>query len=214
MKPKPPPSLDLAVMPDHDLESEGVYRRLGFFDTDLSGRVAESVDFSQCRFKGADLSGVNLGRAEVTDCLFEKSNLANLRAGRSSLIRTRLSILRMTGFTWLDGVVRDVTFEECRLDLSGWRFTDFRSVIFTKCNLSKADFTGADLTGAQFIGCDLTRAQFSNAKMSGTRFDDCTLLDVGGVTSWEGAVLRNQDLVALSYTLAAALGIRIDDDSE
>jgi uncharacterized protein YjbI with pentapeptide repeats len=201
-------------MPDHDLESEGTYRRLAFTDTELAGRAAESVELSQCRFKGADLSGVGLQRAAVADCSFESSNLANLRAGRSSLIRSRLSVLRMTGFTWLDGVVKDVTFEECRLDLSSWRFTGFTSVVFANCNLARADFAGADLTGAQFLGCDLTGAQFSNAKMSGARFSGCTLIDIGGVTSWAGAVVRDQDLVALSYTLAAALGIRIERDND
>jgi uncharacterized protein YjbI with pentapeptide repeats len=213
-KPKPPPSLDLAVTPDHRLENEGTYRRLGYFDIDLSGCEAESVEVEQCRFRNADLSTASLDRSRFTDCLFENSNLANLRTSGCALIRVRLSVSRMTGFTWTDGRVKDVTFDECRLDLSGWRFTGFNTVTFNNCNLTRADFSGADLTGARFVGCDLTGAQFSQAKMAGARFVDCVLAGIGGLTSWEGAVVRAHDLIALSYELARALGIRIDNEDD
>jgi len=195
---------------DHDLESEAEYSRLGFVDIDLSGRVAESVRFEQCKFTGVDLSGSTLSQATLSDCHFGRSNLANLRAEKSSLHRVELSVLRMTGFTWVDGLLRDVRFNECRLDLSSFRFTEATGVVFEDCNLTRADFSHADLGGAQFLGCDLTGAQFSGAEMAGARFANCTLIDIGGVTSWSGAIVRADDLVALSYTLATALGIVID----
>ncbi len=207
-----PPSLDLAFLPDHDLESEVAHRGLSFVDIDLSGRSAESVEFTQCRFQNVDLGGTTLGRAVFTDCFFGNSNLANLRAEKSSLRRAELSVLRMTGLHWTDGLLRDVRFTESRLDLSSFRFTDFVAVLFERCNLTGTDFIKADLSGAQFIGCDLTGAQFSQANMEGARFSHCVLVDIGGVTSWKGAIVRSHDLVTLSYTLAVALGIRIEDE--
>lgn len=212
-KPKPPPALELASLADHDLDNEATYERLGFYDIDLSGRSAESVEFNQCRFRGADLSGAHLDRLGLNDCLVENSNLANLRADAGALVRVRFVMSRMTGFTAAKGLVRDGEFEECRLDLSGWRFTDFQSTRFTNCNLSRADFTESNLAGAQFVGCDLTGAQFDKAKMDGTRFRDCVLVDIGGVLSWRGATVDGNDLIALSYTLAHALGIRIESPS-
>jgi uncharacterized protein YjbI with pentapeptide repeats len=213
-RPKPPPALELATLPGHDLEHEGTYERLGFYDIDLSGRTAESVEFNQCRFRGADLSGAQLDRVGFTDCLVENSNVANLRSDTGTLVRVRYSLSRMTGFTLVKGLVRDVEFDECRLDLTSWRFSDIQATRFTNCNLSRADFTEADLTGAQFVGCDLTGAQFDNAKMAGTRFRNCILVDIGGVLSWRGATVDGNDLIALSYTLAHALGIRIEAGSE
>jgi uncharacterized protein YjbI with pentapeptide repeats len=211
-KPKPPVELKLADPADHDLVHEAHHDQLGFYDIDLSERVAEGVEFAQCRFRRADLSGSALDGLSLVDCLIEHSNWANLRSTGGRLLRTRIRESRMTGFTWLNAMVRDVTFEECRLDLSGWRFSDFSAVRFTDCNLARADFTGADLTGAQFVGCDLTGAQFDNAKMAGTRLRNCTLASIGGILSWRGAVVHEADLPALSYTLAHALGIRIDTD--
>lgn len=48
--------------------------------------------------------------------------------------------------------------------------------------------------------------------MEGARFSHCALVDIGGVTSWKGAIVRSHDLVTLSYMLAAALGIRIEGE--
>ncbi len=208
-----PASLELAMLPDHDLEDEATFRTLGF-EVDLSGRSAESIEFDQCHFQNADLSSCALQRTRMVDCLVERTNLANLRADKSAMQRVQIDCSRLTGLHWVDGVLRDVTVTGCRVDLAVFRFTDFRRVRFEDCNVTRADFQNADLSGAQFINCDLTGAQFSQATMTGTRFHGCTLVGLGGVASFSGAILAGQDLVALSYTLAAALGIRIEDTDD
>lgn len=212
VEPKRPASLDLATVEEHDLDHEATFRRLGFVDLDLSGRSADAVEFEQCRLRGTDLSGATLDGAKFSDCLVESSNLANLRVEKSTLLRVRVSTARMTGVHWVNGSLRDVTFSQCRLDLASFRFSNFRHVVFEGCNLSRADFTNADLGGVRFTDCDLTGAQFSHAKLPGTRFVNCSLAGIGGVTSLAGAIVARADLIALSYTLAGALGIRIEDE--
>lgn len=215
MKPRPPGSVGVASVEDHDLEDEATFRRLEFAGLDLTGRSAESVEFEQCRFRGnTDLSGTHLAGSSMTDCLIEGCNLANLRVEKSSMLRVKLSVARLTGVHWIDGVLRDVTVSECRADLTSFRFTDFHNVAFDGCNLTRADFQNADVSGVQFTNCDLTGAQFSQATMEGTHFTNCILAGVGGVTSFAGAIVASQDLVGLSYTLAAALGIRIEGGTE
>ena len=150
---------------------------------------------------------------KLTDCLVETSNWANLSTHGAAMTRVQFVDSRMTGLIWADGLLQDVTLEGCRLDLSAWRMATFVAVRFTDCNLRGADFTNADLRGAQFVGCDLTGAQFHQATMDGTRFRSCVLLDIAGITSWAGAVVDHADLVALSYALAGALGIRIERDT-
>jgi uncharacterized protein YjbI with pentapeptide repeats len=211
-KPKPPATLDPATA-DHDLVDEASLRRLGFIDTDLSGRTAMLAEVEQCRFRSADLSNCALERTSFIDCLVEDSDLANLRTVKSSLQRVQLSATRMTGLHWVDGALREVTIADCRANLSSFRFTAFHNVLFENCVLTGADFQNADLTGARFVGCDLTGAQFSHAKMAGTRLSDCVLAGLGGVSSMAGATVSGADLVTLTYTLAAALGIRIDDSA-
>ncbi|WP_433382039.1 pentapeptide repeat-containing protein [Actinoplanes sp. CA-142083] len=120
---------------------------------------------------------------------------------------------RMTGLAWNDGLLSDVTFTDCKVDLTNWRFARFDVVTFTDCNLAGADFTHADLRGATFTRCDLSRAQFHNASMEGARFRGCELQGIGGLTSWAGAIVHPDDLLALSYALAGALGITVSDSS-
>jgi uncharacterized protein YjbI with pentapeptide repeats len=214
-KPRVPPRLDPATA-DHELVDEASFDLVEFAGIDLAARSADgapSVDgarFERCRFDRAALAGTVLERAAFADCAVEHSDWANLRATKSSLSRVDVSVSRLTGLHWVDGALRDVTFRECRMDLATFRFTGFARVAFVDCNLTRADFTNADLRGATFTGCDLTAAQFGQVKADGARFTRCELAGAGSVASLRGAVISAADLVALSYTLAAALGITID----
>jgi hypothetical protein len=47
--------------------------------------------------------------------------------------------------------------------------------------------------------------------MEGTRVSGCALGGINGVLSLKGAIVSSRDALALSYTLASALGITIED---
>lgn len=214
LAPKLPETLATASLTEPALQDEAALWQLEFVDRDLSGAGAESVECERCRFQGTDLSDGHLVRTVFTDCVFERGSLANLRAERSALRRATLDSLRMTGMSWVDGVLRDVTISDCRADLTLFRFSAFHNVRFYRCNLARADFENADLTGVWFTDCDLTSAQFSQARMTGTRLTNCELAGVGGVTSFSGATIRGGDPMELTRLLASALGIRLEYDFE
>ncbi|ABP56804.1 pentapeptide repeat protein [Salinispora tropica CNB-440] len=207
--PVPPTEVDLweATV----LESESTLTCQALYSARLTGQDASSVTFRQCRFRGADLAECRLDQVVLSDCLVTDSSWANLRADGGEMARVRLAQCRMTGVTWADGVLRDVTVTGCRVDLSAWRMTTFDAVRFEDCNLQGADFTNADLRGATFRGCDLTGAVFHHASMEGTRFRGCTLAGVGDFSSWRGAVVDHEDLISLSYGLAQAAGIQVEN---
>ncbi|MFB9546285.1 pentapeptide repeat-containing protein [Micromonospora sagamiensis] len=207
----PVPPDEVKLFEATEVEPESQWERWAFYRSCLAGQDASAVAFAQCRFRGADLSGCRLDQLAVTDCLVTDSNWANLRADGASMTRVRLAQSRLTGMTWADGLLRDVTATGCRADLSSWRMTTFDAVHFVDCNLTGADFTNADLRGAVFRDCDLTGAVFHHATMAGARFRGCTLAGVGDITSWKGAVLHHTDLLSLSYSLAYAAGIHVDD---
>jgi uncharacterized protein YjbI with pentapeptide repeats len=211
VRPIAAPRLAAVLEPaDPVLLDDAVHRGLDIAGADLSRTGATDVEFISCRFTGTDLAGVTLRRAAFADCRFLRGDLANLAAQRSSMRRVALELVRLTGLQWLDGVLRDVRITECRADLAAFRFTRFAGVAFERCNLARADFQNADLTGVRFTDCNLAGAQFSHATMAGARFANCDLDGVGGVTSFRGAVVTGHDLMALSRTLAAALGITIE----
>lgn len=38
----------------------------------------------------------------------------------------------MTGLAWTDGLLRDVTFQQCKLDLTNWRMVTFDPAFFVE----------------------------------------------------------------------------------
>ncbi|MET9023404.1 pentapeptide repeat-containing protein [Actinopolymorpha sp. NPDC004070] len=216
-RPRLPKTLTRALLPEHDLADEGHLRRLSYTDLDLAERDVTSCDVEECVFESVELRGGMLAKSSFADCRFDRCDLANLATTNSSLIRCELRGLRTTGLRWTDGTIRDVVFDQCRLDLSAFRFSTLTAVRFAGCRLTQADFTNADLRNARFDDCDLSGAQFAQADLTGARLRNCVLAGVRGVENLRGAVIDPDDLVALSYALAGALGIVIgtgDDDAD
>jgi uncharacterized protein YjbI with pentapeptide repeats len=193
-----------------EVEHEQTVEAARYDDADLADLLAERVEFLQCRFRSARLARSRFSRVRFIDCLVERSDLSNMRGDSGALERVRIAGSRMTGFALNDGLVRDVTFDDCKIDLTNWRQARFDAAVFVGCNLAGADFTDADLRGAAFLRCDLSGAQFHNATMTGARFRACELGGIGGITSWDGAVVHPDDLLGLAYIMAGALGIRVD----
>lgn len=202
-----PPGLRAATGIQRELEHEQTVEEAAYHDVDLVGIEAERVEFRECEFDRARLAGGHLAKVRFSDCVIRTSDLSNVRAEDGVLERVSLVDSRMTGLAFPGGLVTDVAFGGCKVDLTNWRMARFEAATFTDCVLTGADFTDADLRGVGFLRCDLTGAQFSNATMSGARFRSRELAGIGGITSWAGAVVHPDDLLALSYALAGALGI-------
>lgn len=211
LSPQLPQALTSAKLPEDDLKDEGVYLSLEYLGADLADRDVVSIEIDQCKYQNVNFGHSKLDRAVISDSVFGDCDLANLRARDCSLVRVHLSGCRMTGLSWAEGSIREVTFDSCRMDMASFRFATLKNVVFSDCKLPRADFQEADLRGARFESCDLTGAQFSKAEMEGTRFSDCTLDGINGVTSLRGAVVKNRDALSLTYSLAGALGIVIED---
>jgi uncharacterized protein YjbI with pentapeptide repeats len=212
LAPQLPKTLTSANLPGDDLKAEGVYVSLEYLGVDLAGRDVVSIEIDQCRYQNVNFGQGKLDRAVISDSVFGHCDFANLHARDCSLIRVQMSGSRMTGLSWTEGSIREVTFDSCRMDLASFRFATLKNVVFSDCKLVRADFQETDLRSTRFESCDLTGAQFSKAQMEGTRFSNCTLAGINGVTSLKGAIVKNRDALALTYSLAGALGITIEDD--
>ncbi|HIV56966.1 MAG TPA: pentapeptide repeat-containing protein [Candidatus Stackebrandtia faecavium] len=179
---------------------------------DVGAVEAARFDAEQCRIARADMSAGVWAKAGVVNCVFEDVNLANVFAQDCRMRRTSVTSVRGTGLQWTNGVVKDVVFRDCRLDLAGFRFSRFSHVVFDNCRLSGADFTAADLSGVRFESCDLSSAKFDEATMTGAVLRHCTLAGMRGVDGLRGASVTSTDLMSLTFTLADACGITVTQD--
>ncbi|GIH89990.1 pentapeptide repeat-containing protein [Planobispora siamensis] len=209
--PKIPAALTPAEVPRHDLDDDTAYRSAEFRSADLSDRHVDGLDIEGCRLLDTRFSGTAMRRASLSDVELERCDLSNMTARASTMHRARVSASRLTGMSWSECSFRDVVFDGCRADLTGFRFSTFENAVFRDCAMPEANFQNADLRGVRFEHCDLTGAQFSGARMEGARFADCILLRINGVTSLRGVIIKGRDAQGLVYSLAGAMGITIED---
>lgn len=127
------------------------------------------------------------------------------------MFATTVTNSRMTGMRMSESGLRDVTFDGCRADLAGFRFSQLRDVVFRGCNLAEASFQNAELRDVRFEDCKLMATQFSGATMTRVRFSGCDLQGVAGIDSFKGAIVSGADAMGLLYALTSAMGITIED---
>lgn len=181
---------------------------------DLVETEASELEIKECVFEGTDFANAQLNSLTLTDARIARCNLANLKTRGGGLVRVIVSDSRLTGIDWIEGSGRDVSFQGCRADLASLRFTRLERVEFIDCQLSQADFANARLKEVRFEGCDLAEADFSHAKLERCEFRGCQFDRLKGVTSLGGAAMEWTDIVGLAGALAAAVGIKVLDESE
>jgi uncharacterized protein YjbI with pentapeptide repeats len=192
-------------------------------DVELYGQVIREVALPErairrwsvhgSRFEGADLAGAELPILSLVDCALEGCELSNLVARDASLRRVLFAGGRLTGMQVIDGELEDVSFGGCRADLASFYGAQLDRVEFEGCVLRDADFRGAKLTQVAFVNCDLATADFN-----GTRFEKCemrgtSLEDVAGIERLDGVAMPWSDIVANAGAFAAALGLRMLDET-
>jgi uncharacterized protein YjbI with pentapeptide repeats len=117
----------------------------------------------------------------------------------------------LTGIDLPEATLRDVTIRGCRVDLASFGFCRLERVSFEDCLLAQTDFLEAELDSVRFHGCDLTRADFRGARLHRCELRRNDLTELQAVENLRGAAMEWADIVAMSGTLAAALGIKVLD---
>jgi uncharacterized protein YjbI with pentapeptide repeats len=152
------------------------------------------------------------GTDELLDHVVEDADWANRREPRFSARRMEFHRVRLTGAQLGEGSLIDVTFADCRVDLTTFRFVKFQRVVFRDCRLEEADFYGAQLTDVLFERCDLRGATFASAKAARVDLRGCRLEGASGIEALKGARMPWNDVLANAPLFAAAIGIEILDE--
>ena len=159
-----------------------------------------------------DLSGQTIRGWQLFDVEIERGNLANLIAPELSLRMVKVTGARMTGVQWTRGLIADVVFRDCRIDLATFAGTTFERVRFEGCLLQQAEFREALLRKVRFEHCDLTEADLTGLRIDGCELRSCTLDGLAGAERLRGAAMPWGDIVGHAGLFASALGIRLLDE--
>jgi uncharacterized protein YjbI with pentapeptide repeats len=151
------------------------------------------------------LDGALLEDADVSQWQASSPRLAEM-----GLRRVDLSASRLRGLSLVD-VLSAATFCACKLDLANLRMSSIEDVAFVGCSLRGTDFYGASLESVRFAGCELHETDFTHASLAKADLRGSTLCDVRGTASLRGAIVEASQLIDLAPSLAAELGIRVED---
>ncbi len=201
-----------------DLGDGGLHDELLLEATALTGSAGEDVvaanlELVRSHLQDVDLAGARLPHLNLGDCVVERGNLANVAVRGGVAQRSRFDGVRLTGLSWHEGTIRDVTFHGCRIDLASFAASRLERVRFEDCVLRQAELQDARLARVVFERCDLSEADFSGARLSaGCELHGCTLDGARAVERLRGARMPIGDVIAAAGVFAATLGIGILED--
>ena len=178
---------------------------------DLSERAAADLRLQDVRLSKLDLTGTEAPGLTLTDAFVAAGSWANLRAARGSLDWVEARELRATGADFTEAVLKDVVFEDTRLDLASFRFAKLERVVFRDCRLEEADFHGAVLASVAFERCNLRAASFAEATCDRCELRDCELSELEGIEGLRGTRMRWNEVIQVAGQLAGAAGITVVD---
>ena len=191
-------------------------------DESLTGFTAVNQDLSKFRVKALSITEARLEKIVAIEADFEKVSLSdvvflhcNLTAANcaeASWRRVQLNSMRCSGLKLQTSTLKDVVFEDCKLDLSNFRFSKLKIIRFKDCVLDEADFYSAELENVQFQGCSLSKAEFSAAKCKAVDLRTSEITEVLGVEGLAGATIDSVQLIAISQCLAQAFKINVSNE--
>jgi uncharacterized protein YjbI with pentapeptide repeats len=149
---------------------------------------------------------------DLVDVVAADLDWANLRSVRLSALRVELRRCRLTGTELAEASLRDVMFDECRLDLVGLRHARLERVVFRDCRMSECDFYGASLKDVLFERCELREATLSATTLQRVELRGCDLTAVRGAEALRGARMPWNDVLENAPLFAAVVGIEVVDD--
>jgi uncharacterized protein YjbI with pentapeptide repeats len=148
---------------------------------------------------------------DLVDIVAADLDWAGRRASGFSARRVELRRSRLTGVDLGEATIADVTFDECRVDLAGFRHAKLERVVFRDCRMGECDFYGASLNDVLFERCELRGATFSATSLQRVELRGCDLTGLRGAEALRGARMPWDDIVGNAALFAAVAGIEIVD---
>jgi uncharacterized protein YjbI with pentapeptide repeats len=146
---------------------------------------------------------------DLVDTVVSDADWAGERGLGLSLGRVELRRCRLTGAELGEATLADVSFDECRLDVTGLRHARLDRVVFRDCRMTECDFHGAALTDVLFERCDLRGANVASARLVRVELRACDLTGLHGAEALRGVRLPWNDVLENAVLFASLAGVEI-----
>jgi uncharacterized protein YjbI with pentapeptide repeats len=177
----------------------------------LTSIRARSLNISEAKLEKIAALEANLEKLGLSDVVLNHCDLTATNCADSSWHRVQLKNMRCSGLKLQTSLLKDVSFDSCKLDLSNFRFSKLKNVSFKNCVLDEADFYNASLDNVVFESCSLLKTEFSTTQCRAVDLRTSDVSNILGIGGLAGATIDSVQLVAISQTLAQAFKITVSD---
>ncbi len=137
----------------------------------LEGTVLRESIFEECTFESCTIINSKLDHTKFLNCEFKDSLLSAVVPLDSRFLEVAFKSCKVLGMDWTKALeIRDLSFAECQLNFSNFRFLKLAGLKIARCQIKDSDFTEADLSGADFRGSDLENTRFFKTNLTGADF--------------------------------------------
>lgn len=207
------PSLPhLLTTPDDVMElfnTEDLISGFHIEDTWLTSDELEKKSFSELRLTKVDFSQVTVAKFDVTDCDLRACNFTASKFPESSWHRVSIEGARCSGLQITNGILKNVDFKNCKLEMVNFRFSRLESVAFEDCVINDVDFYDAQLKNVEFVNCTINNVTFASARMVSVDISKSAVDGINGINSLRGVTMSYDQLMQLAPAFAAEAGIKI-----
>lgn len=174
---------------------------------DLAG--VEQLDIEDCDLRRVSFESVEgLTEIRVAQSVIEHTDLSRLRL--RTVRQSRLLDAKLVGTDLSDGLVQDTVFLRCVLRIANLRMATFKRVAFTECQMVEVDAYRASLQHISFTESHIAQLNVDAAEAERVDLRGATALELSGASRLDGYLVSEAQLPALSYQLAAIVGLSIE----
>jgi uncharacterized protein YjbI with pentapeptide repeats len=208
------PSLPtLLTTPDDIMElfnSEDVITGLRIENTWLTSADLQKKSVSESLLMKVDFTQVTVPKFDVTDCDFRACNFTASKFPESSWHRVSIDGARCSGLQITNGILKNVDFKNCKLEMVNFRFSRLENVAFEDCVINDVDFYDAQLKNVEFVNCTINKVTFASARMISVDISKSNVEGINGINSLRGVTMSYDQLMQLAPAFAAEAGIKIN----
>jgi len=180
-------------------------------DGDVSEVKFKTVRITDCRLQTVDFLQTHFEKLTVSDTIFKRCSLIACDFGDSDWSYVQLTGNQCSGAQFQVAAMKDVVFDDCKLDLTNFRSASLTNVRFENCTFNDTDFYGAKLTNVAFADCRIDKIEFSTAELKNVDLTSSQIGILQGMESMKGAKISSIQLASLAPYFAQALGIEVEN---
>lgn len=189
----------------------GKYDAQQFTGSDLEGIDLTDTRFSGCSFAGIGTAELELTSARIVDTALTRLNVPAVSAAYATLRNVVFEESRVGVLQCIEGSWDAVHLRQCKIGYLNLREATVRDLLFTDCVIDELDLAGAEVERVAFSGSGVNFLDVTDATLNDVDLRALVLPDISGLAHLKGATLNYLQLHQLAPSLAAHIGIGIED---